>query len=503
MGQFQTWLPLSDRISNPFSLLILLPFLWLAYPDTLITDLQAPGGAYNCRRLHIWMKLPKPLLPPPASYPFFYGWVIVAAATIGTIMSIPGQTMGVSAFTDHLIKDPAIALGREELALAYLLGTLASAVLLPVAGYFFDRFGARRMIVIASPCMGLTLWFLSSTREVISAITGTQSSLPPGAEKAGVAFLVLSCGFLLVRFWGQGVLTMVSRAMLGKWFRERRGIASGISGIFVSASFAGAPRFLSWMISDLGLGWSGTWKWLGVSNLGLLLIGWLFYRDNPEECGLQTDGKIHPAEGAAEQRDTAGEYSATPGEALRTRAFWIPNLSLALWGLALTGLTFHIVDIGKKASLSEEETLNLFLFMAPVSIIANILGGWWSDKVRIRVVFFALMAALVTACWALTQLNSATGQWLTIICVGTSGGLFSMLLVVIWPRFFGRKHLGKISSLNMMTMTGASALGPWLFARSVDLTGSYEPAFHGCGVAALLLLATTLTMKNPSTTKAL
>jgi len=54
-----------------------------------------------------------------------------------------------------------------------------------------------------------------------------------------------------------------------------------------------------------------------------------------------------------------------------------------------------------------------------------------------------------------------------------------------------------------MTMTGASALGPWLFARSVDLTGSYEPAFHGCGVAALLLLATTLTMKNPSTTKAL
>ena len=189
------------------------------------------------------MKLPKPLLPPPASYPFFYGWVIVAAATLGTIMSIPGQTMGVSVFTDHLINDPAIALGREDLALAYLLGTLASAVLLPVAGYFFDRLGARKMIIIASPCMGLTLWLLSSTREVISAITGTQSSLPPGADQAGVAFLVLSCGFLLVRFWGQGVLTMVSRAMLGKWFRERRGIASGISGIFVSASFAGAPRF--------------------------------------------------------------------------------------------------------------------------------------------------------------------------------------------------------------------------------------------------------------------
>ena len=117
------------------------------------------------------------------------------------------------------------------------------------------------------------------------------------------------------------------------------------------------------MISDLGLGWSGTWKWLGVSNLGLLLIGWAFYRDNPEECGLQIDGKKQLEQEKEEQQGSAEEYHATTAEALRTRAFWIPNLSLALWGLALTGLTFHIVDIGKKAALSEKETLNLFLFI--------------------------------------------------------------------------------------------------------------------------------------------
>ncbi len=448
------------------------------------------------------MKSLPPLLPPPASYPFFYGWVILAASSIGTIMSIPGQTMGVSVFTDHLINEPAIALGRDDLALAYLVGTIASALLLPLAGFFFDRLGARRMILIASPCMGLTLWLLSATGEIITAFSGPQSSPPPGTDRAGVAFLVLSSGFLLVRFWGQGVLTMVSRAMLGKWFRERRGLASGISGIFVSASFAGAPRFLSWMITDLGLGWSETWRWLGISNLGLLLIGWAFYRDNPEECGLKIDGGRQPGQQQRERQDVAEEQNATPAEALRSRAFWVPNLSLSLWGLALTGLTFHIVDIGKKASLSEKETLNLFLFMAPVSILANIVGGWWSDRVRIRMVFVALMAALVIACWALTQLSSPIGQWLTIFCVGTSGGLFSMLLVVIWPRFFGRKHLGKISSINMMCMTGASALGPWLFARSVDLTGSYEGAFEACGLAALFLLAACFTLQNPSAIKA-
>ena len=442
------------------------------------------------------MKVPRHLIPPPNTYPFFYGWIIVSVSTLGTIMSIPGQTMGVSVFTDHLISETTIALDRGDLALAYLVGTIASALLLPVAGFFFDKLGARRMIVIASPCMGLTLWYLGSTREVISCILEYSGSPRIESRQVQVAFLVLSSGFLLVRFWGQGVLTMVSRAMLGKWFDRRRGLVSGISGIFVSASFAGAPRFLSWMISDLGLGWSGTWKWLGASNLGLLLIGWLFYRDNPEECGLQMDGR-QPAQGTSTQETEYGKESATLGEALRTRAFWIPNLSLALWGLALTGLTFHIVDIGKKAGLLENETLNLFLFMAPVSILANIMGGWLSDRVRIRLVFLALMAALAVACWAMTRLDSSTGQWLTIFCVGTSGGLFSMLLVVIWPRFFGRKHLGKISSINMMTMTGASALGPWFFAQSEKLTGSYDTAFRSCGVAAILLLLTTLSLKKP------
>lgn len=448
------------------------------------------------------MKPSRQLFPSPASYPFFYGWVIVAVSTLGTIMSIPGQTMGVSVFTDHLINEPAIALDRDGLALAYLVGTFASALLLPVAGYFFDKLGARRMIMIASPCMGLTLWYLSCTREVISGIVDLSGSSTVDSQQVQIAFLVLSSGFFLVRLWGQGVLTMVSRAMLGKWFDQRRGLASGISGIFVSASFACAPRFLSWMISDLGLGWSGTWKWLGISNLGLLLIGWIFYRDNPEEYELQMDGESPPIGEITAGESSYGVRSSTPGEALRTRAFWIPNLSLALWGLTLTGLTFHIVDIGKKSGLPERDTLNLFLFMAPVSILANILGGWWSDRVRIRLVFLALMGALVTACAAMTRLDSEAGQWLTILSVGTSGGLFSMLLVVIWPRFFGRKHLGKISSINMLTMTGASALGPWLFSQSEKITGSYDTAFLGCCGAAILLLAATLTLKNPVTEKA-
>ena len=440
------------------------------------------------------MKLSRRLLPPPDSYPFFYGWVILAVATIGTIMSIPGQTMGVSVFTDHLIR--ATELDRNDLALTYMIGTIASALLLPFAGIFYDRHGARKMIVVASSCMVLTLWYLASVREIIGGAAEIFSVPPSQPARGQIAFVVLSSGFLLVRFWGQGVLTMISRAMLGKWFDKHRGLVSGISGIFVSASFASAPRFLHWMIVDIG--WSETWRCLALANIGLLVIGWIFYRDNPEECGLRMDGSREHDKDPATGEDDHDEINATLGEALSSRAFWIPNLSLALWGLALTGLTFHIVSIGSKADLPENETLQLFLYMAPVSIFANILGGWAIGRVRIRFLFFSLMLALVIASAAMMHLESGTGRLLTIVCIGTSGGLFSILLVVIWPRFFGRKHLGKISSINMMTMTSASALGPWLFAQSEKNTGSYDAAFVGCAAAAALLLLASLKLKNPA-----
>ena len=84
----------------------------------------------------------------PASLPFFYGWVIVGAATAGIVASVPGQTMGVSVFTDHLLG--ATGLSRLELSNAYLIGTVVSGLALPFGGSWLDRWGARRTIVATS-----------------------------------------------------------------------------------------------------------------------------------------------------------------------------------------------------------------------------------------------------------------------------------------------------------------------------------------------------------------
>ena len=84
----------------------------------------------------------------PSACPFFYGWVIVFAATLGTIASIPGQTMGFTVFTDVLMEE--LGLSRVELSLAYCLGTVASGLTLPWLGRVLDRWGERKMAVALS-----------------------------------------------------------------------------------------------------------------------------------------------------------------------------------------------------------------------------------------------------------------------------------------------------------------------------------------------------------------
>ena len=98
---------------------------------------------------------------PAARMPFFYGWVIALVSTLGFLFSIPGQTMGMAVFTDHLIE--ALGLTRTQLSMAYLLGTVASALLLTRAGRWYDLLGGRIMIALSSLALAAMLLFISTT----------------------------------------------------------------------------------------------------------------------------------------------------------------------------------------------------------------------------------------------------------------------------------------------------------------------------------------------------
>lgn len=424
----------------------------------------------------------------PAKCPVFYGWPIAAAGALGVLMSVPGQTMGVSVFTDSLLA--ALDLTRNQLSMAYMWGTIGSACLMPYAGRLYDRLGSRVMAVVASLCLAVALLVLSRS----DALAGSVATLfGLAAPTAGYAVIVV--GFFALRFWGQGVLTLVSHNMVAKWFDRRRGLANGVSGILTALGFSIAPLALDILIRRFG--WRGAWMVLALLVGGVFaLVASALYRDNPEDCGLRPDGASGDARDAS-HRQTTAEPCWTLAQARRTRAFWVFSLSLGLSALYSTGLTFHVVSIFGAADMTRAQAVMIFLPASVIAILSRFLAGWLSDRMALQWLLAVMLTALATSMIGLAFLRSGWPVAMVIAGNGLSIGTFSLLSAVTWANFFGRRHLGAISGLNMSIMVLCSAVGPVLFSLSLSWTGSYRSAALTCLFAAAILLAASFRVRRP------
>jgi sugar phosphate permease len=363
-----------------------------------------------------------------------------------------------------------------------MIGTIVSSLIVTFSGGLIDRFGTRLMIVVSSLGLGAALMLLSYTEPIIHLL---KNNLPVFLNSM-IGFTVMVFIFLWLRYFGQGIMTMVSRVTLSKWFEARRGFASGISGVVVSFGFSGSPLVLNLLIVSRG------WVQAAVSlamicGLGMAVIGWVFFRDNPEECGLKMDGKAYDKK---EQNPDELERAVTLKEAVRSYNFWVFNVGLCSYSLIVTGIVFHMSFIGSLAGLSRMESFSIFLPMSVFSLITHFLSGWISDRISLKYLLMVMMVSTGLASFGFLDFGNTWARALVIVSQGVMGGLFGCLTVVAWPRFFGRKHLGAISGLSMGCLVFSSAIGPPLFGLAESLTGNYQPAFWVCiSIAVGLFIA--------------
>ena len=422
----------------------------------------------------------------PSRIPFFYGWLIVIFTTLGTVASIPGQTMGVGVFTDYLINNTS--LNRMQVSLSYMIGTILSSILIPISGRYVDLFGTRIMISIAGIGLGVSLVLFSQSLFFISYI----ESVLPEYSPSIISIVIMTLIFLLLRQFGQGLLAMVSRITLAKWFDRKRGLVSGISGIFIAFGFSGAPLFMNSIIEEYG--YSSSMIIMAIFfGFGMAFLGWLFYRDNPEECGLMMDGeKIIPIA----KSTIFDEPEVSLHEAIKTYNFWIFTLGICSASLIITGFTFHISSIGAIAGLSRFESYSFFMPIALISMISHLIAGWASDRMPLKYILMVMLFGLSLGCLGVLNLELIFFKILVIIGFGLQGGIWPCLMTVAWPRFYGRKHLGSISGSVMGAQVFFSAIGPPIFGLSESLNGNYNPAVTLLSTLNIILLFGALFAKS-------
>ncbi len=396
-------------------------------------------------------------------------------------MSIPGQTMGVSVFTDHLIRD--LDLSRVQLSFAYFIGTIMSGFLITYAGILYDRAGARIIAIGAGLMLGGVLVYLTQVNSIAKILAGIFDIISEKNFKLGLIVI----GFFGIRFFGQGVLTMVSRNMVMKWFDKKRGFANGILGVFTAFGFSYSPRLLRSIIENKG--WVNTWLLIAlVLAVGFTLFVFIFFRDNPEDSGQIPDGKIIPEKLSGVKSTSEIDFDLK--DAIKTYSFWIFTLNISLIALYFTSFTFHIESIFNIAGLDSETAFSIFLPGSIIAAIVHISGSWISDYIRLKYILIFSFLGLLVSLIGILLISTNFGLWPLIIGNGMIIGTYNILIAVTWPRFYGLKNLGKISGFVLSLGVIGSALGPFLFSLSEKSFSSYTPAVYlvlGMGFGLLLL----------------
>lgn len=398
----------------------------------------------------------------PEKFPFFYGYIILFIGSIGILASIPGQTVGVSVFTDP-VKD-ALGLSRNQFSNAYMLGTLLSAFFVARAGILFDLYGARYVAFFATVFLSVSLLLLSVSVEMSEWL-----QLFLGINSWVIPFVLITILFFFIRFSGQGVLTMASRNMIMIWFNRNRGKINSISSIAVSLGFSSSPILINKLIDDHG--WERSWQILAVALFIFSLLILQFYRNKPEDFNLKPDGAQKEIKSKVIQKE---EINFTLKEAKKTRAFWMFGLALAFNSFFITGFTFHVVSIFASQDYTKSQAIAVFLPISVIAITVSTLCNVLSDYLHHKIYLFMMLLSGLMASFGLLFLSEKIGVYLLIGGLGTFAGLFAVVNAVTWPRYFGRKHLGAITGKIMSFLVIASAIAPSLFSYCYTTFGSYS-----------------------------
>lgn len=413
----------------------------------------------------------------PSKSPFFYGYVILFIGSVGVYCSIPGQTIGVSVFTDP-VKD-ALGLSRNEFSNAYMIGTICSALLIGRAGRWFDRYGARWVAFFAAITLAIALLLCSVSVQLSEAIKGLFYQ-----DSWLIPFTVMALLFFLLRFSGQGVLTMASRNMIMIWFDKNRGKVNAISSVAISFGFSSAPLWLNVLIEDYN--WEFAWQALACGLLVFAILVLQLYKNRPEDHGLLPDGVLKNVKNEAVAPPVAHQY--TLKKAAQTRAFWMYGLILAFNSFFITGLTFHVVSIFASEGFPKEDAISIFLPASVVAVTISTIFNFLSDYLQLKLYLYLMIIGGIMASVGFLFLSSAIGVPFLIGGFGIMSGFFAVLNAIVWPRFYGRTHLGAITGKIMSFLILASALAPPIFSFCLSTFGSYRLLGY-LGLAFLLFLS--------------
>ncbi|MBW4450042.1 MAG: OFA family MFS transporter [Spirirestis rafaelensis WJT71-NPBG6] len=380
-------------------------------------------------------------------------WLLIPLGA--TVLLCLGTVYSWSIFRKPLEK--LLSINAIESLLPFTVLLVLFAILMPITGFYINRFGSRVVTAVGGVIVGLG-YILSSINGNLQLLTFTYGVI------AGV---------------GVGIAYGVPLAVVAKWFPDKKGVAVGLTVIgFGLSPLITAPLAKS-LIDSYGV--RQTFVILGVAFTAIILAIATVLKTPPQDW--------KPAGWNPTTTNSGDVSNHNQGAMVQTQGFyglWLCYTIGTFSGLAAIGISSPLAqEIIKLDAATAASTVSLF---AVFNALGRLFFGWFTDRFSPKlgaIVSFTLVliaslmmlkagqGAVATYLVAFSLFYFSFGGWLAIAPTTT---------LILFSSADYAKNYGIV-----FTAYGAGALGGTLLAGRIrDIFGSYTVFFYPTTVLAIL-----------------
>jgi len=344
----------------------------------------------------------------------------------------------------------------SDIQVAFTLFILCQTWVQPLDGWLIDRLGPRGFVTAAGVLCGLG-W----------AGMGYATSLP--------MLYALYC------LAGIGAAFVYSGSIGSalKWFKEKRGLASGI----MAAGFGGGTALFIPVIQSMlrDSGYQHTFLVTGIFQ-GVVIALVAQVLRHPTAAPVAVAATATTTNKAAVEKK---QYTTL--EVLRTPQFYVMYIAFVLMA---TGGLLVTANAGPMAkSWGFASVLTLAATLSPLANgAARVFWGWASDRLgrENTMVFTFVMQALCLV--SVATLGQLSGAWFaaTLVAVYFTWGQIYSLFPSMSGDYFGTAHATSNYAVLYTAKGVASIIGGWVGALLFEQSGSWAMGFYGSAVMALI-----------------
>jgi OFA family oxalate/formate antiporter-like MFS transporter len=268
--------------------------------------------------------------------------------------------------------------GRAAIQVAFSIFVLTETWLVPIEGWFVDRFGPKIVVLIGGILVGIA-WALNSV-----------------ADSLAMLYIAAAIGGI-----GAGAVygTCIGNAL--KWFPDRRGLAAGLTAAGFGAGSALTIIPIQNMIA--GSGYEPTFLWFGVGQGAIVFVLSFALR-------APLTGEV-----PASARVVQSTRSYSPLEMLASPIFWVMYIMFVLVGAGGLMATAQLAPMASDFSVAKVPvslvgiTLPALTFALSIDRILNGVTrpffGWVSDNIGRENTMFIAFGLEAIGIYALSALG--------------------------------------------------------------------------------------------------